>query len=60
MLGFVSSTPKVSYWLNQNFFIKLVNEVVTMQKLYPRNAVILGNFNERIGENLMMPVTGRI
>jgi hypothetical protein len=60
VLGFVCCTPKVSHWLNQNFFIKLANEMVTLQNLYPRNAVILGNLNERIGENPMMPVTGRI
>jgi len=34
--------------------------VVTLQELYPRNVVVLGHFNDRIGENPMMPVTGRI
>jgi hypothetical protein len=33
--------------------------VVTLQELHPRN-VILGYFNDRIGENPMMPVTGKI
>jgi len=34
--------------------------VVTLQELYPRNVVILSHFNDRNGENLMVPVTGRI
>jgi hypothetical protein len=31
-----------------------------LQELYPRNVVILGHFNDRIEENPMIPVTGRI
>jgi hypothetical protein len=33
---------------------------VTLQELYPKNVVVLGYFNDRIEENPMMPVTGRI
>jgi len=34
--------------------------MVTLYELYPRNVAVLGYFNDRIGENPIMPVTGRI
>jgi len=34
--------------------------MVTLHELHPRNVVVLGYFNDRIGENPIMPVTGSI
>jgi hypothetical protein len=35
------------------------NEVVTLQELYARYVAILCDFNDRIGQNSMMPVSSR-